>query len=97
MICSFGMSKNLGPIIYKKENNLNYSEQTAVKIDNEVKHIISTQYKRAKYILESNIKILHSVANTLIEYETINGYELQCLIQGKNFKTSQTNKKITVE
>ena len=91
MVCDLGMSKNLGPIIYGEKNNRSfigetskpsYSEATAKKIDDEIKNIISVQYNRSRYILESNIDILHKVANTLIDYETISGEELKLIISG---------------
>lgn len=108
MICSLGMSKELGPVTYKnKDNNffieknssgnIGFSEKTAYLIDKEIKNIICTQYDRAKYILSSNITILHNVANTLIEYETISGKELRQIIKGKIINRKSLHKQIKIK
>jgi cell division protease FtsH len=94
MVCDLGMSKKLGPISYKKDD---YSEQTAAKIDNEISKIITTQYNRSRYILENNMQTLHKVANTLIEYETINGHELKDIVNGSFQNNKQVVKKIKIQ
>jgi len=106
MVCDLGMSKNLGPIIYGEKYNRSfigeaskpsYSEATGKKIDDEIKNIISVQYNRSRYILESNIDILHKVANTLIDYETISGEELKLIISGYEMTRARPRKKIKIE
>ena len=106
MVCDLGMSKNIGPIIYKSQSGDSslgnggsgrYSEDTARAIDREIRHIIITQYDRSKYILESNIDILHKVSNALIEYETITGEELRLIISGYYINREKPERKIKIE
>ena len=83
MVCDWGMSK-LGMISFgDKQDQVflgkelsraqNYSEETAQKIDYEIKKIIDDQYDRAKKILNENIEALHKTADALLEHETIEG------------------------
>ncbi len=83
MVCDWGMSK-LGMISFgDKQDQVflgkelsraqNYSEETAQKIDYEIKKIIDDQYDRAKKILNDNIEALHKTADALLEHETIEG------------------------
>ena len=91
MICEWGMSEKLGPITFgKKEEQIflgrefaqhkDYSEATAVAIDQEVKDIISENHQRAKEILSENIDILNDLAERLIEKESLNGKEIDAII-----------------
>ena len=59
-----------------------YSQATAVTIDEEVRRIITEQYDRAKKLLADNLDGLRRVANALIEYETLEGSEVQLLMDG---------------
>ena len=83
MVCDWGMSK-LGMISFgDKQDQVflgkelsraqNYSEETAQKIDYEIKKIIDDQYDRAKKILNEKIEALHKTADALLEHETIEG------------------------
>lgn len=94
MVCEWGMSDKLGPITYgKKEdtvflgreiaNNQNYSEATAQEIDQEVRSIITGAYKRARQILEADAATLTRVAEALLEYESLDGPELDAVMAGK--------------
>jgi len=94
MVCEWGMSDKLGPITFgKKEEAIflgreiaqhqEYSEQTALEIDAEVRRIVSEQYERAKQIILGHMPALKRLADALIEYETIEGDEVQLLIEGK--------------
>ena len=60
----------------------NISEQTARIIDEEVIRIVVDAEKRARKILEDNIKDLHIIAKGLLEYETLTGEEIKNLIKG---------------
>ena len=91
MVCSWGMSKKMGPLAYgKKEEQVflgkeighakDYSETTAVTIDDEVKALVMDGYNRARQILEDNIDLLHGVAKLLLEKETIDGKEIDILM-----------------
>jgi len=91
MIRAWGMSDNLGPLSYAKEEehvflgreiaqHRDYSEETARKIDDEIHSLIDNAYQRAREVLEENLDILHKLAELLLEKETVMGKELDDLI-----------------
>ena len=91
MIRVWGMSKKLGPLSYSKEEeqiflgreisqHRDYSEATAKKIDDEINKLISEAYQQAETVLKENIDILHKLADSLLEKETVLGAELDELI-----------------
>ena len=93
MVCEWGMS-TLGPLAFgKKEEAIflgreiaqhrDYSEDTAIKIDSEVKRIISTAYSHARGVLEGNRVTLESIALALLDREVLDANELKLLIDGK--------------
>ncbi len=93
MVCEWGMSAALGPLTYgKKEEAIfigreiaqhqDYSEETAKTIDAEVKRIMLEQYSRGKELIENHLDSLKRVADSLIEYETIDGDDIQTLLDG---------------
>ncbi len=93
MVREWGMS-NLGPLVFgRREGPMflgrdmggesNYSELTAQEIDKEVRDIVVTQYQRAKKIIETNTSVLDRIAQALLEYESIDGNELNQLIEGE--------------
>jgi cell division protease FtsH len=95
MVCEWGMSEKLGPMTFgKKEEEIflgrdftqrvDYSESTAIEIDAEVRRIIQESYTRAKGLLESNIGLLHKVAETLLEKEVLDGLEIDAIVRGFN-------------
>jgi cell division protease FtsH len=85
MVMKYGMSENIGPVSYDTGEEVfigrdfavskNYSERVASDIDEEVKHIISAQYARAKQLLMKHMPALEAVAQRLLEKETISGDE----------------------
>ncbi len=84
MISYFGMSQKIGNLSYydssgQQEYSFNkpYSEKTAETIDNEVKNLIDTEYKRAKDILKKNKKGLQQLAEILLEKEVIFSDDLE--------------------
>ncbi len=94
MVCEWGMSDILGPLTFgKKEGEVflgrdiaqhrDYSEQTAQTIDREVRDIVERNYQVAKQIMAENIAALHRLAEALLEYETIDGEEVDQLIRGE--------------
>ncbi len=94
MVCEWGMSEKLGPVNYgSKQQEVflgrdfgrlrDYSEETAIAIDSEVRHIIVTCMQEAKRILTENIDILHRLAKTLIERETLSNAEIDKIIAGE--------------
>jgi len=93
MVCEWGMSEKLGPMTFgKKEEEIflgrdftqttDYSESTAVEIDTEVRRIIQESYQRAKDLLESNLQLLHKVAEALLEKEVLDGSEIDAIVRG---------------
>lgn len=91
MVCEWGMSEKFGPLSFgKKEEQIflgkelirhkDYSEETAVEIDNEVKEIVSGCYERAKKIITENIDKLHRLAQALLDKETLDGNEIERII-----------------
>ena len=92
MVCEFGMS-NLGPLTYgKKEEQIflgreiaqhqDYSEDTAVKIDQEVKRIVVEQYERARRIILENRDAVDRLAKTLLERESLDAVQIRRVVAG---------------
>ncbi len=88
MITKYGMSENLGNLIFGNENDeifigrdfaqaRNYSEEVAATIDKEVKGIIDTAYERTITLLKENMNKLHNVATALLEKEKLEGAEFE--------------------
>jgi len=93
MVCEFGMS-DLGPLAYGKNQQeiflgrdlatqRDFSEDTAIKIDQEVKKFVVTGYQRAKDILTSNRDTLVRIAEALLVREVLDVGEVNLLIEGK--------------
>jgi len=93
MVCEWGMSE-LGPLAFgKKEEAIflgreiaqhrDFSEDTALQIDREVKRIVSTGYEKAKYILNTNKETLDRIAQALLEREVLDANEVKLLMEGK--------------
>ncbi len=94
MICEWGMSEKLGPITYGKHNqevflgrdigrNQDYSEQTAIEIDQEVRRLVTEAYAKAKQILTERREALIVIGDALLEHETLDGEEINRLIAGE--------------
>ena len=95
MVCEWGMSEKLGPMSYgAKEEELflgreitktrNFSENTAIAIDAEVRLIVTSAMKRADKILKDNIKVLHRLSNALLEREILDSEEIDKIIRGED-------------
>jgi len=93
MVTRFGMSDALGPIAYAENQEevflghsvsrqQNVSEETARKIDSEIRRIIDVTYNQAKDILTTRLDDLHTLARGLLEYETLTGDEIVALLKG---------------
>jgi cell division protease FtsH len=87
MVCEYGMSERLGPIsLGKKEEQIflgrdftqmqDYSDNTAIEIDTEVRRILNEAYQRAKSVLSDNIDLLHVMAEQLLEKEVLDGAQI---------------------
>jgi len=104
MVTRFGMSIELGPLTYGENEDEVFlgrsitrhqqmSEETAKKVDSEVKKIIDTGYKRAKKILTEKIDDLHKLAKALILYETLTGDEIKDLIFNNKYPKNKEDEK----
>jgi cell division protease FtsH len=104
MVCEWGMSDALGPLTFgKKEEQIflgreiaqhqDYSEATAVLIDQEVKTICLSAYDRAKEVVEKHRDALVRVAEALLEYEVLDGDEVASLIKGDDATVLATRKR----
>ncbi len=93
MVCEFGMSA-LGPLTFgKKEEQIflgreisqhrDYSEDTAIKIDQEVRKLVDEAYNSARNILSTNPETLTKIAQALLEREVLDASEIQMIIEGK--------------
>lgn len=94
MVCEWGMSEKLGPLAYEKREGpvflglqatqpyREYSDARAEEIDKEVYSLVMTGYETAKKIIQENIKVLHFLAEALLEYETIDGDEVNRICEG---------------
>ncbi|MDQ7011269.1 MAG: ATP-dependent zinc metalloprotease FtsH [Mariprofundaceae bacterium] len=105
MVTMWGMSDELGAMVYGERDqevflgreitrHQNISEETARKIDVEVRRIIDTNYNRARKILESHMDQLHALAKALIEYETLEHDEIDRILAGKKLRRSQPKDKM---
>ncbi len=92
MVCEYGMSE-LGPLTFgKKEEQIflgreiaqhrDYSEDTAIKIDQEVKKIVATQYERARGILVENADAMVRLSEALLEHETLDSVQIRRVVAG---------------
>jgi cell division protease FtsH len=101
MVTRYGMSKELGPLAYGENEEevflgrsvtrqQNMSEETAKKVDSEVKKIVEAGYERAKKVLTEKIDDLHKLAKALLVYETLTGDEIRDLML-KNIQPKKLN------
>ena len=92
MVVKYGMSENLGPIMYGTDNSepflgrdmghiRDYSETTASAIDTEIKTIINNAYQRTENILKEHMDKLHEVAKFLFLNEKMSGEEFAAIMQ----------------
>src|SRR5947208_12066245 len=96
MVCQWGMSDSLGMVQYGDNNEYvflgremarskDYSEKNAQDIDQEVKKMIDEAYRRAKEIIDANRDKLEMIANALLEYETLEGYQVEEIMRTGRF------------
>ncbi len=94
MVCELGMSERLGPLTFGKKEEMiflgreiashkDYSEQTAERIDAEVRVLVEGAYQQAFATLEQNLDKLHHLAATLLEREVLDGDEMNRLLHGE--------------
>ena len=102
MVCEWGMSDKLGPLTFgKKEEQIflgkeigqqrNYSESTAVEIDNEIRRIVDENCEKATKLLADNIETLKRIAENLLERETLDTEDLTAILNGEDLRAQAEN------
>jgi cell division protease FtsH len=92
MVCEWGMSDKMGPLTFgKSEEHIflgremsrakDYSEDTAILIDSEIKRIVTDCAGRARQMIETNLEKLHTLARALLERESLDGAEIARLLR----------------
>jgi cell division protease FtsH len=99
MVCEWGMS-DLGPMTFgKKEEQIflgreiaqhrDYSEDTAIKIDQEVRKLVNKGYSTAKQLISDNREMLERIARALIEREVLDANEIKMLVENQELPPVQ--------
>jgi cell division protease FtsH len=94
MVMRFGMSDLMGPMVYSENEGevflgrsvtktTNISEETMRKVDAEVRRIIDEQYAIARKLIEDHSDTMHAMAKALLEWETIDGDQIDDIMAGK--------------
>ncbi|MCL1981870.1 MAG: ATP-dependent zinc metalloprotease FtsH [Clostridiales bacterium] len=93
MVTKYGFSDRLGPVNYSSSDEVflgkdfstrrNYSEEIASEIDEEIKIIVEEAFSDAEKLLNGNIDKLHTIANALLEVETLDGEQFEVLYSGE--------------
>ena len=105
MVMRAGLSKELGPVAYGENEEevflgrsvarqQNMSEETARKVDSEIRKIVDKGYSRAKKVLTEKIEDLHKLAKALLTYETLTGTEIEDLINKNIFPKNKEELKV---
>jgi cell division protease FtsH len=92
MVCEWGMSEKMGPLTFGKgEEHIflgrevarpkDFSEETAVLIDSEIKRIVVDCATRARQMIETNLEKLHALARALLERESLDGEEIARILR----------------
>ncbi len=94
MVCEWGMSDAMGPLTFgKKEEQIflgreiaqhqDYSEDTAIRIDQEIKRIVTDQFARSRALLQNNRDTLQKIADELLVREVLDADQVKDLVAGK--------------
>jgi cell division protease FtsH len=105
IVCDYGMSEELGPLSFgKKEEQIflgreisqhrDYSEQTAQKIDEEVKSIVVNAYTRSTGLITENLDILHRMAEGLLEKETLDSQDIDEIMKAQEEPKAETTEEV---
>ena len=105
MVMRAGLSKELGPIAYGENEEevflgrsvarqQNMSEETARKVDAEIKKFVEKGYDRAKKVLTEKIDDLHKLAKALLTYETLSGSEIENIVNKNVYPTNKEDIKV---
>ncbi|HVS20896.1 MAG TPA: hypothetical protein VHD88_03565, partial [Pyrinomonadaceae bacterium] len=105
--CEYGMSE-LGPLTFgKKEEQIflgreiaqhrDYSEETSIRIDSEVRKIVTEQYERATKIIHENRDTLVRLAEVLLEHESLDGVQIRRIVAGLPLEDAETPSTVSTE
>jgi cell division protease FtsH len=97
MVCEWGMSERLGPLTFGSKEEFvflgreisqsrDFSEKTAIMIDEEVRGLVEGAYNRARQLLNDNVDKLHILASALLEREMLDGEEVEKLLRGEKLE-----------
>ena len=97
MVSNWGMSDKLGPLTFGKKEEMvflgkelsqqaNYSEETSRLIDSEMRRIVENAYNKAKELIGNNEEKLHRLARALLERESLEGNEIDSIMEGKEIR-----------
>jgi cell division protease FtsH len=100
MVTRWGLSDKLGPLVYGEEQGQPFmgmpgsqggtvSDKVAHLIDEEMREVIDRNYLRAESILKENMKVLHKMAEALMQWETIDRLQIDDLMAGKEPRPPQ--------
>jgi cell division protease FtsH len=106
MVCEWGMSEEMGPLTFgKKEEQIflgreiaqhqDYSEDTAVKIDGEVRLIVQENYTRAQELLTHHKDALLKIADELLTREVLDGTQVKAIVQGETLAAAPPKESAT--
>ena len=107
MVCDYGMSEKLGPISFGSRQeqvflgrdmgrDRNYSEEVAQIIDQEVRRIVEDAYHKTEEILTTHMDELHTIANALLEFETIDSVDMKYLLADGRMPTAEEKKEAEI-
>ncbi len=102
MVCEYGMS-DLGPLTYGKKDeqiflgreinqHRDYSEDTAIKIDEEVKKIVSSQYEAAKKVITENSDAMVRLSEALLDLETLDSVQIRRVVAGLPIEAPESDR-----
>ena len=105
MVMRAGLSKELGPVAYGENEEevflgrsvarqQNMSEETAKKVDAEIKKFVEKGYDRARKVLTEKIEDLHKLAKALLTYETLSGNEIEDIVNKNVYPTNKEDLKV---
>ena len=105
MVMRAGLSKEMGPVAYGENEEevflgrsvarqQNMSEETARKVDNEIRKFVDMGYDRARKVLTEKIDDLHKLAKALLTYETLTGAEIEDLVNKNIYPKNKEDLKV---
>ena len=105
MVMRAGLSKELGPVAYGENEEevflgrsvarqQNMSEETAKKVDAEIRKFVDKGYERARKILTDKIEDLHKLAKALFTYETLSGEEIEDIVNKNVYPSNKEDLKV---